>query len=457
MGLLGKLKGMLDTRKNTSTEVEDDEPIDEIDEDFDGYYEPEDLDSPPDYLFLKALHAAAKGDLDTIRRYLEFQENYVLCKDWEENTLLHRAAQFARAEVVAVLLDGGAEINKLCKHKSPLHLAVATTALWAKTNKKETTPEQHAAEQLRTVKLLLERGADTNLADNEGETALHIAAKTGNVALVQLLIEQGSDINRLTQAGTDNAPATGRTPLLLAARHTKSKRMLHYLLQHGAAPNQRDADPGYGALHYIAITPPFNDDPKKEQFLADLAKLLLQAGADPNLSTPQKQNQTALHFAARQNHVALAKTLLNFKADPLKLTDKGLSPMGIAARSGFQAFVSVLLDAGVSIEKSNALFYAALCRKSTQVLELLLERGADINHPDEQGFTPIFAAVSANSLTNVKFLLDHGVDLKLHPPGLTLSQHAFANWGAIEAKGEKANAQEKEAAKAIISLLGGFD
>jgi len=60
------------------------------------------------------------------------------------------------------------------------------------------------------LRLLLDRGAEVNLASAQGETALHLAAVAGRVEAVRLLIARKADIER--------ANSYGRTPLVLAAR-----------------------------------------------------------------------------------------------------------------------------------------------------------------------------------------------------------------------------------------------
>ena len=62
-----------------------------------------------------------------------------------------------------------------------------------------------------TTKLLLESGADINKVDRRGNTPLLAAARTNNNTCVELLIERGADIN--------NTNNEGRTPLMVAAAY----------------------------------------------------------------------------------------------------------------------------------------------------------------------------------------------------------------------------------------------
>jgi ankyrin repeat protein len=451
MGLFNKIKGFIESRQNNFEE--DDEEFDNDDR-----VTPESIDQPPDYTFSQALHAIKVGDLNKIKAYLKFNSKYAICKDWDDNTLLHRAAHFSRFEIVKLLLANNAEVNALYKSQTPLHFAISTNDLWTKTNKKDVDYQTHQQEQLNTIKLLLEKGADIHLKDDKGETPLHLAVRFENLKLVELLLKQGSQVDELTEVEeTPDSPHNGRTPLITAARSHKNPEIMACLLKAGAQVNFIDKSTGYTSLHYIAAAPR-NDEPSKEQALQQAAEVLLQYGADPNLIIEQKGHQMPIHLAAANNHVGVVEALLNKGADVNAKTEKGTTPMGIAAKQGAVEMVQCLLKHHVDIVESRALFHASFCRETTEVMDILLKAGADINAPDPQGVTPLFAAVYAVSLQNVQYLLSHGADTKLHPPGRTLLQHAFASWGSIEALPEnKKDPKIAEDAVKIIELLGGFD
>ncbi len=458
MGLFDKIKDFIDQKRGYEYEEDDYDEEDEREDAEKTGISPEDVDDPPQYTFLKALHAASLGDVATIRSYLTFNPAYAQCRDWEDNTLLHRAAEYAQAEVVELLLQHEADPNALYKDHPPLHCAIGTTPNWVKTKKSSMTYAQHQKTRLNTLTALIKHGADLSTVNDKGENPLHLAVRLGHGELLSFLLKQGMDVDVPTAVpDVPESPFNGRTPLLQAARYNKNKKLIQFLLEHGANPNAQDHTPGYTALHYLSATP-LQDSPDKEKVLAEIAQMLLTYKANPNIKAAQKHNQAPLHLAAMNNHALLTEVLLKGGADVNQPADKGATAIGIAAKQGALEMLDCLLQYGVDMVSTRALFYAAMCQKTTDVMQLLIDKGADINQPDEHKVTAIFSAISANAYENVKFLLDKGIDTRLHPPGLTVSQHAFANWGAIESIPEgKRDPEMAENAKKIIEALGGFD
>ena len=84
------------------------------------------------------------------------------------------------------------------------------------------------------IQRLLDLGADVNIRNYKGKTALHCAAKAGFVRVMDVLVKNGADVN----AADDN----GETPLFDAIRSTikkvsKKKAAVEFLLSHGADPS----------------------------------------------------------------------------------------------------------------------------------------------------------------------------------------------------------------------------
>lgn len=91
---------------------------------------------------------------------------------------LHNAVAFGRKDVLKVLLDYGFEINATFADVSPLHLAIAE--------------EKDAC----LIEMLLKRGADVDMADANGWTALILAVQKNTVEIQKLLLNYGADVTK---------------------------------------------------------------------------------------------------------------------------------------------------------------------------------------------------------------------------------------------------------------------
>ncbi|NXN79638.1 ANR26 protein, partial [Bombycilla garrulus] len=117
-------------------------------------------------------------------------------------TLLHLASANGHADVIRHLAENKWQLNVVDNLKR--------------------TPLMHAVhyEQEKCVAVLLEHGADPNLADADGNTALHLAVLSGNTTVAGLLLEHN--------ANSDAQNQEGYTPLNIAV---SNKEMLECLLK----------------------------------------------------------------------------------------------------------------------------------------------------------------------------------------------------------------------------------
>ena len=104
------------------------------------------------------------------------------------------ATQDGDCTAITGLLDSGLDINALVETKDKDGKIYRTTAL------REAIAHKHEA----AVRLLLDRGADPNLADNLGSTPLMVAAAQGFLPLMRLLLEAKAEVNAVD-------PQTGGT------------------------------------------------------------------------------------------------------------------------------------------------------------------------------------------------------------------------------------------------------
>ena len=115
-------------------------------------------------------------------------------------TALHYAAFFGREDCAKLLVDKGAEVG--AEAKNPMRVKPINSAA--------------AARQVGIVRLLLDRGAAIDAAQNEGYTALHSAAHNGHQEMIELLLERGANRAARTEAGqtpADLAREAGREDL----------------------------------------------------------------------------------------------------------------------------------------------------------------------------------------------------------------------------------------------------
>ena len=123
--------------------------------------------------------AAERGNVDIIRRVLSSFMVDMNFKTERNRSPLILAARKGHKDVVKLLLDRGAEPNMADQYGgTPLHFAAL---------------EGHKD----VVQLLLDGGAEPNMADEHEFTPLHLAAFKGHKDVVQLLLDKGAQPNRL--------------------------------------------------------------------------------------------------------------------------------------------------------------------------------------------------------------------------------------------------------------------
>jgi ankyrin repeat protein len=260
-----------------------------------------------------------------------------------------------------------------------------------------------------------------------GLTALHFAVRENDLESAKALVEAGADVNQVSEFGW--------TPLLTATQN-RFYQLGKYLLEKGANPNIAN-EGGWNPL-YIATDNrniEGGDYPTRKPDMDHLEyiRLLLQAGADPNIrmasSTETRtifthqwldeSGATPFLRAAQSSDLELMKLLLEYGADPNITTTVGVTPLMVA--SGI-AWVE-----GVTFEWSE--------EANKEAIRMLLELGNDVNAQDnEDRRTALMGAAHKGRNYAVQMLVDAGGDLSLRDIGSrdSLNKLAGATWQAID-------------------------
>ena len=128
---------------------------------------------------------------------------------------------------------------------------------------------------------------------------------------------------------------------------------------------------------------------------ADIAKMLLALGTDPN--KPDATGVTPLHLAAMKDHADVVEVLLDHGAKVNARDDSGQAPLHEAALGGSANAARILLARGAEIDAKDRefgatpLYYAASWGRLA-VVRLLVQKGADVNAKNAKGIGILRAA-----------------------------------------------------------------
>ncbi|KAF3223686.1 hypothetical protein TWF679_000123 [Orbilia oligospora] len=306
---------------------------------------------------------------------------------------LFLASKYGNEDIVSQLLDKGADVEDEGDDGS--------TAL------------HYATGHEPTMRVLIRKGADVDKPDHAGFTALSYAAKLGAEGIVKLLLSEGADAEF-----KDN---DGQTPLSLAAKEGYEVVARH-LLTNGADINSKDAV-GRTPLTWAACNGH-----------KAVVKVLVLERLGVELNVKDWYGRTPLSLAAENGHDKVVKFLLANGADPHVGDVTRKTPLWYAAggttvskqesdtRSRAQArvrIINLLLERGADIKANTgsglAAFHQAAKGGQAAVVKLLLEKGEYINLKDERyGRTPLMWAVSdKKGKKMVELLLEEGADINL--------------------------------------------
>ncbi len=411
----------------------------------------------PDDLFLQAARTGALQTLELLTEKVDLQA--------QANEAAQSAISRGSVATLRFLLERGAKLN-------------TDSSLLIDTARSPFATEEQA---LEIATLLLDAGFDPNRADgDQRQSALHVATMYDQVKLLRLLLDRGGK--------ADLQDAQQMTPYHCAL-YNRAPRCVRLFLEAGADPNA--VTPHGNALGlaqlYLGEAPQLayfgnlpKSDPKSIRNATQVVTLLLQHGADPNRPNPGPFHQYPLATAMSLGQQSLVIPLLHHGAE-VNLQDKeGISilarvvatpflystikenisnllergadpnlgleqpPQGLAYATSLKAamnspifpmgtlplsewltirreMVGLLLRHGARFPvregtPQEALLLAATRGENAKVSELL-RTGLSPDSADDHGWTPLMSAVALNHQQVIQTLIHAGADVKAEDAG----------------------------------------
>ncbi|KLJ12512.1 hypothetical protein EMPG_09515 [Blastomyces silverae] len=331
-----------------------------------------------------ALHQAASQGMHKVVKYLIESGADALALGIFNQTALHYAAMFRGprgAETVRVLLDAGVNPSAQSTHGSTaLHLVIEFR-------------------QYRTLLCLLDSPIDVSAIDNHGHTALHYATKLGWEEGVQALLPTGIDISIRDSQGctAQTLAAQGYFyTITKAIEDVATKADPSILSQPCISLSLRDQELRIPPLAFHHTLRHLHTRCHREDSIHSIPDVIEDACALGDMERIKPLCETWM--------AAMSRT--QSPEDSLSLPHNAVVT---AAKNRHAPVVAYLLSLGVPI--THMLIKGVIDGGSTELFQVLLDHGWDINMQYDEGSSSLMLCLSNESLVN--WHLEHGADTSL--------------------------------------------
>jgi ankyrin len=320
---------------------------------------------------------ARSNNVEAAKLLLKAGANVNARETWRGQTALMWAAAQSQPDMVHLLVAHKAEVNAR-SNLTNFERQVTAEPRMQQRPPGGLTPLLYAARSgcLACAEELVRAGADINLPDPEGITPLIMAGLNFSFDVAALLVKKGAELNVWDTWGRSplyavvdmNTVPTGGRADRPSPDATTGTELVKMMLEHGANPNLQ-----------IKIVPP-------------LRSLRDDRGPDGVLAA----GTTPLARAAKGGDVEVVKLLLAHGANPTLPTVQGVTPMMMAAGTGYSG------------RDSRGRYQTE--EQAIEITQMLLDAGADINHRANDGGTALHGAAGRGRNQLINLLVSHKAD-----------------------------------------------
>ena len=339
---------------------------------------------------------------------------------WGDWPCIHRLAMFGFEDAVAFFLERGADLNPPSVNKEkPIVFAARnghesvcrmlldhedkSGLLLKPVDYQAAYNEAMEKGSLNIMQMLWSRrGVMLNSKNKDGYSSLQISSRKGHTDIAKFLIDQGALREDHSQ---------GDQALTLAASYGHFE-VVKLLCSEGKVSANPQSGKGITALCCVAK---LGDPEAGEEKREEMAKFLLDKGADPNMF----DEYGPLHNAASNGDLTMIRLLLEHGADPLK---GARSPLSLSIEDNHPEATELLLQCKIDDEEArrawleSSLLYASAAGRRDAVLQLL-QAGANIDAIQDKGHykgaTPLLLAIFNEEVKTAQLLIRRKASLDI--------------------------------------------
>ena len=351
-----------------------------------------------------ALHSAVHGGhLDVVQVLIDAGA-YIETKSQWGRTPLHVASALGELDIVKMLVEAGASV-RATDNLDDTCLIVASTSEHTETvrylagleevdvnyNNGRRSALLTALRRQRTdvVKVLVDAGADIEVEDERGYSLLEKASMCGDLLRVKMLVEAGAVAD------------AGCLKLAVIKKHTETVRYLAALPQVDVNEMRDGCSVVFHAISF------WGSDP-------DFMQVLIDAGAD--IEVKDEMGRSPLHYASGVRELGIVKLLIKAGAKVCATDNTGGTCLHIVSAKGRTETVRYLVglkdvDVNIADDKGYTALHSAVDKGHVDVVQVLIDAGADIDAKNNMGRSPLFWAWKRGKLDIVKVLVKAGADV----------------------------------------------